>query len=185
MRPKTLLSVAFCTLGTSCLSSTDVGEGDARFFTYALTTVDGGVVPGPISSLPGLLLWEGEDGTMLTVWQGEVVCNGDGTAKESYGFRLSVAGSGIWHPIMVELHLTCESGGPGLVTFRNPATGEVLTGILQEGFEGCPVLAKEIPSPTSLRAGYRPSMSGAEFPSRLEFSGPLKGEFREKACSGM
>jgi hypothetical protein len=185
MRLKTLLLVALCTLGFSCSSTSDVEEGDARFFGYALTGVDGLAVPGPLSSLPGLVLWEGEGRTMLTVWRGQVVCNEDGTAEESYGFRLSVGGSEVWDPIMVELDLTCEFADPGFVTFRNPATGEVLNGTLQEGFEGCPALAKGIPSVQSLRAGYRPSTSQAEFPADLEFSGPLNGEFRQKTCSGM
>jgi hypothetical protein len=185
MRRRTLFFLALCTLGSSCSSTSDVEEQDARFLSYALTGVDGGAVPGPFSSLPGLLLWEGESGTKLTVWQGQVVCNEDGTAQESYGFRLSVGGSEVWDPIMVELDLTCEFADPGLVTFRNPGTGEVLNGTLQEGFEGCPALAKGIPSVQSLRAGYRPSMSQAEFPADLELSGPLNGEFRQKSCSGM
>lgn len=185
MRLKTLFLLALCTLVSSCSSTTDVEERDARFFSYALTGVDGWAVPGPLSSLPGLLLWEGEGGTKLTVWQGQVVCNEDGTAEESYGFRLSVGGSEVWDPIMVELDLTCEFADPGFVTFQNPATGEVLSGTLQEGFEGCPALAKGIPSLESLRSGYRAAMSQAEFPPELDFSGPLNGEFRQKTCSGM
>lgn len=185
MRLKTLFLVAFWMLGSSCSSTTEPEERDARFLAYSLTGVDGQAVPGPLSSLPGLLIWEGEGGAKLTVWEGQVVCNDDGTAEESYGFRLSVGGSAVWEPIIVELDLTCEFADPGLVTFRNPATGEVLDGTLQEGFEGCPALAKGIPSPQSLRRGYRPSMSQAELPAELEFSGPLNGDFRQTTCSGM
>jgi hypothetical protein len=147
--------------------------------------VNGQGVPGPLSSLPGLLLWEGEGGTKVALWQGEVVCNEDGTAEESYGFRLSVDGSEVWNPIMVKLDLTCELEAPGGVTFRNSATGEVMSGTFQEGFEGCPALAKGIPSVQSLRVGYRPSASEAAFPANLEFSGPLNGEFRLQSCLEM
>jgi hypothetical protein len=185
MRPTTLFLLALCILGLSCSSTNDLGEGDARFMDYSLTGVNGEAVPGPLSSLPGLLIWEGENGTKLTVWRGQVVCNEDGSAKESYGFRLSVEGSAVWDPIVVELDLACDFAGPGPVAFRNPTTGEVSYGTLQEGFDGCPALAKDIPSVQSLRAGYLPSQSQIQFPSQLELSGTLNGEFRLHSCSGM
>jgi hypothetical protein len=185
MRLTRLFLLALCTVGWSCGSATGVEERDASLTGYSLLLVDGQAVPTLFSSLPGLLVWEGENGTKLALWQGQVVCNEDGTAEERYGFRLSTEGSEVWDPIMVELDLTCEFDGTGLVTFRYPATGEVQEGAFLEGFEGCPALTKEIPTVETLRSGYRPSMSQAEFPEELEFPAPLNGEFRLATCMGM
>lgn len=185
MRTKSLLLVVFLAFGLSCSSITNMGEVWDMSPDYSLTTLDGSALPGPASSLPGLLIWEGEDGTQLTVWRGQVSCNEDGSGAENFGFRLSSKGSAIWDPIVVSIDLTCESAGGNQITFRNVDTGEVLHGTLQEGFEGCPVLAKALPSVQSLRAGYVSSGSGASFPAELEFSGALNGEYREHSCSGM
>lgn len=184
MRRTTLLVLTVCPLFVACSSTSDVDNPEARPLDFSLASVDGQALPGLASSLPGLPLWEGSDASMLTVWRGEVVCHADGTAQGSFGFRLSAHGSEVWDPIVVELDLTCESTAPELVTFRDPATGEVLNGTLHEGSEGCPGLSMGIPSVRSLRAGYRPSLSKADLPAGLDFSGPMSGEFREKECSG-
>lgn len=85
-------------------------------------------------------------GSRLTVRQGRVVCQRDGTAEESHEFRLSVAGSAVWDAIIVEADLSREFTGSGIVTFRDPSAGEFLHGTPQERFEGCPALAKGLPS---------------------------------------
>lgn len=182
MRLNTLLFAALCGLGLSCSSTTDEGETDLRLLEYSLAGVDGEAVPGALSSLPGLWIWKGGDGTVLTVAKGRLVCNADGTAEERYLFRLAEPGSAIWDPIWVNLDLTCEFSGPETVVFRYPFSGEHLVGTLGEGSDDCPFLFKKLPSPKSLRIGYAPKNSGAEFPAELAFSHSLLGNFEEKAC---
>ena len=182
MRNKILTLVALCGLVQSCSSTTDEGEKDLRLLDYSLSEVDGEALPGPISSLPGLVLWEGDDGSKLTVAQGQFSCAGDGTAEEGYLFRLSRQGSASWDAIWVNLELTCELTGPGAVRVRNPLTGEALDGTILERFDGCPVIAKELPSVESLRSGYASANSGAEFPPDLEFSSPPRGQFLAAEC---
>ena len=68
MRLKALFLAAVCAPGLSCSSVSEVETPEARFLDYSLAFVDGHALPGPASSLPGLLLWEGGDGSMLAVW---------------------------------------------------------------------------------------------------------------------
>ena len=184
MRLKVLSLVVLCGLVLSCSSPTDEGERDLRLLDYSLSELDGEALPGPLSSLPGLVLWEGDDGSKLAVAQGQLSCASDGAAEEAYLFRLSRQGSASWDPIWVNLELTCELTGPGWVRFRDRLTGEDLDGTILERFDGCPVLAKELPSVESLRFGYDPANSGAEFPAELEFSGPPRGDFQAVECLG-
>ncbi len=146
MRLKALSLVALYGLVLACSSTTDEGERDVRLLDYSLSEVDGEALPGSFSSLPGLVLWEGDDASKLTVAQGQFSCAADGTAEESYLFRLSRQGSASWDPIWVNLELTCELTGPGAVTVRYPLTDEGLEGTILERFDGCPVIAKELPS---------------------------------------
>jgi hypothetical protein len=182
MRMSARSLLALCGLFLSCSSTTDQGERDLRLLDYSLSEVDGAALPGPLSSLPGLVLWEGDDGSKLTVARGQLSCANDGTAEESYLFRLSRQGSAIWDPIWVNLDLTCELTGPESLRFRDRLTGEILDGAILERFDGCPVIAKELPSLESLRAGYAPANSGAEFPAELAFSGPARGDFLAVEC---
>jgi hypothetical protein len=184
MQLKALSFVALCGLTSACSSTTDEGERDLRLLDYSLSEVDGEFLPGPASSLPGLMLWEGEDGSKLTVAQGELSCSANGTAEESYLFRLSIQGSSVWDPIRVNLDLTCELTGPRSVRFRNPTTGEVFEGTVMERFDGCPVMAKELPELESLKIGYDPANSGTEFPAWLEFSDSPRGDFLAVECLG-
>ena len=184
MRLKVLALVALCGLVLSCSSSTDEGEKDPRLLDYSLSEVDGEALPGPVSSLPGLVLWEGDDGSKLTVAQGQLSCSADGTAEEGYLFRLSRQGSASWDPIWVNLELTCELTGLESLRFLDPLTGEGLEGTILERFDGCPVIVKELPSVESLRFGYTAANSGAEFPAELEFSGPPRGDFLAVECLG-
>lgn len=181
MRLSLLSLLALAGLVLSCSSTTDE-EKDLRLLEYSLSEVDGEALPGPASSLPGLVLWQGGDESKLTVAQGQLSCNADGTAVESYLFRLSSQGSASWEPIWVELELTCELTGPGSVAFRDPRTGERLDGTILERFDGCPVISKELPSVESLRSGYAPANSGAEFPAELDFGGPPRGDFLSVDC---
>jgi len=182
MGPKALSLVALCAFAPGCSSATDEGMRDLRLLDYSLSEVDGEALPGPLSSLPGLVIWEGGDGSKLTVAQGQLKCAADGTAEEGYLFRLSRQGSAVWHPIWVNLDLTCELTGPGSVRFRDGLTGEVLDGTILERFDGCPVIEKELPSVESLRTGYVPGSSGAEFPAGLELPGPPRGDFLAVEC---
>ncbi len=182
MRLKALWPVLLGSLSLSCSSATDEGERDLRLLDYSLSEVDGEVLPGPASSLPGLVLWEGDDGSKLSVAHGQLSCAENGTAEEGYLFRLSKQGSAVWDPIWVNLDLTCELTGPGSVRFRDNRTGEVLDGKILERFDGCPVIEKGLPSMESLRAGYASAESGAEFPIVLEFSDPLRGDFLAVEC---
>ena len=182
MRRKGLSRVALCGLVLSCSSTTNVEERDLRLLDYSLSEVDGEALPGPLSSLPGLVIWEGDDGSKLTVANGHLSCAADGTAEEGYLFRLARQGSAVWDPIRVNLELTCELTGPRSVRFRNRLTGEVLEGKILERFDGCPVFEKRLPSLESLRIGYAPANSGAEFPAELEFSGPPRGDFLAVEC---
>ena len=182
MRLLALSLVALCGLALSCSSTTDEGERDLRLLDYSLSEVDGEALPGPVSSLPGLVIWEGNDGSKLTVAQGQLRCAVGGTAAERYLFRLSRQGSAVWDPIEVNLDVTCELTGPGSLKFRDRQTGEVLDGTILERFDGCPVIAKELPSVESLRTGYAPTNSGAEFPADLEFSGSPRGDFQAVEC---
>lgn len=184
MRLKTLVLAGLCCFGWSCSSTTDEGEWDLRQLDYSLDAVDGEAVPGPLSSLPGLRIWEGNDGTILTVARGELACNPDGTAEELYLFRLAEPGSAIWDPIRVKIDVTCERFGSGSVRFRNRNTGETLDGTILERFDGCSVIEKALPSLISLKAGYSSANSGARFPAGVTFSGPTKGNFLEAQCYG-
>lgn len=184
MRLKTLLFLTACPLSAACSSISDAETPETRFLDYSLVVVDGRTLPGPLSSLPGLMFWEGDDGSMLAVWRGQVVCNQSGSAKVTFGFRLSDRGSEVWHPIVVELALTCESAGPELIIFRNPVTGEALSGTLSEGPDMCPALSMAIPSVQALRAGYRASLSQANLPGGLDFSGPMHAQFQDTECAG-
>jgi hypothetical protein len=182
MRLTALSFVALCGLALACSSATDEGEQDLRLLDYSLSEVDGESLPGAASSLPGLVLWEGEDGSKLTVAQGQLSCASDGTAEESYLFRLSMQGSAVWDPVRVNLDLTCELTGPTSVRFRDRLTGEVLDGTVQERFDGCPVMVKDLPDLESLRVGYDPANSGAEFPAWLELSSLPRGDFLAVEC---
>jgi len=177
--------VALCSLALSCSSTTAGEEWDQNPLDYSLSEVDGDALPRPLSSLPGLLIWEGDDDTKLTVAKGELSCAAGGTAAERYLFRLSWKGSAIWDPIWVNLDVTCESTGPGSMRFRDGLTGEVLDGTILERFDGCPVIEKNLPSVESLRAGYAPANSGADFPAGWEFSGPARGQFVATECIGI
>jgi hypothetical protein len=182
MRRKALFLLALFCLCSSCASPTDEGERDLRFIDYSLSEVEGEALPGPASSLPGLVLWEGDDGSKLTVANGGVSCAADGTAEERYLFRLSRQGSEVWDPIRVSLDVTCEPAGSGTVNFTDGRTGEVLAGAIMERFDGCPVIQKPLPSMESLRAGYDAAGSGADFPAELELTGSLRGDFVKTEC---
>jgi hypothetical protein len=155
---------------------------DLGLLDYSLSEVDGEPLPGPASSLPGLILWEGDDGSKLTVAQGALSCAANGIAEEGYLFRLSRQGSAVWDPIWVNLEVSCEITGQGSVRFRDRSTGEVRDGAILERFDGCPVIAIELPSVKSLRAGYAHAHSGAGFPVGLKFSSPLSGDFLAVEC---
>jgi hypothetical protein len=182
MRRKALILLTLPALFLSCASPTDEGNWELRSLDYSLSEVEGEALPGPLSSLPGLVLWEGDDGSTLTVASGGVSCAADGSAEERYLFRLSEQGSEVWDPIWVNLHVTCEPTGDGSVRFLDGRTGEVLDGAIMERFDGCPVIQKPLPSLESLRAGYAPANSGAAFPAELDLSGPLRGDFVESEC---
>jgi hypothetical protein len=183
MRLKRLIFAALCSFGWSCSSSTDEGAGYLQLLDYALAEVDGEAIPGPLSSLPGLWLWEGIDGTVLTVAKGELTCNANGTAEERYLFRLAQPGSAIWDPIRVKIDHTCELVGSGNVRFRDRDTGEVLDGTVMERFDGCTVISKKLPSVESLRRGYVSSNSEAPFPAELAFPSQLEGQFLDAECA--
>lgn len=185
MRLKALFLAGLCGLGLSCSDLTYGGEGDLSYLGYSLASVDGDAIPDLLSSLPGPAVWEGSDGSKLSMWQGQVACNEDGTAEERYGFRLNLAGSDVWDLISVAIDLTCEETGSGSVRFQDLETGEVLSGSVHEGSDGCGYLVKKLPNVESLRAGYMASESQTEFPAELEFSNPLQGSFREVNCPGM
>jgi hypothetical protein len=182
MHLKALSFVALSSLVPACSSATDEGERDLRLLDYSLSEVDGESLPVAASSLPGLVLWEGEDGSKLTVAQGWLSCAADGTAEEGYLFRLNMPGSAVWDPIRVNLDLTCELARPRLVRFRDRVTGEVLDGTVLERVDGCPVMAKELPNLESLRGGYDAASSGAEFPAWLELSDLPRGDFLAVEC---
>jgi hypothetical protein len=128
------------------------------------------------------MIWAGDDGSIVTVAQGQLSCSANGTAEESYLFRLSDQGSEVWDPIWVDLSLTCDATEAGAVLFQDSETGEVLDGNLMERFDGCPVIVKNLPSIESLRAGYTPANSGAEFPDDFDFSGSRTGQFLSAEC---
>jgi len=185
MRMKTLFALAaLCCFGLACSSSTDEGMRDIRLLDYALVEVGGESVPGPLSSLPGLWLWEGNDGTVVTVAKGGVACDDDGTAEESYLFRRAEPGSAIWDPIWVNIDLTCETVSPGSIRFRNPDTGEVTFGSITEDLQGCVTLSKAFPSVEALKIGYLSADSEASFPSGMGISGSPAGIYLESRCYG-
>lgn len=183
-RMKSLCLVAAGSLVLACSTTTDPEEPDLRHLDYSLSEVDGSALPGLASSLPGLPIWEGEDGSILTVARGALSCSADGSAEEIYLFRLSRQGSAVWDPIWVDLSLTCETTGPGSVQFRDSRMDEVIAATIQERFDGCPVIVKDLPSLESLKAGYAPGNSGAEFPAGLEFESTLRGDFLAEECLG-
>lgn len=184
MRVKTLSLVAVCCLALSCSSTTDEGQRDLTLLEYSLFEVDGAALPGPLSSLPGLVIWEGEDGSKLAVAEGQLRCAANGIAEESYLFRLSSLGSAVWDPIRVNLDLTCELTGPEALRFRDPSTGEVLDGTILARFDGCPVVSKEFPNVETLRTGFVPANSGAEFPTEMDLSDSPRGDFQAVECLG-
>jgi hypothetical protein len=119
---------------------------------------------------------------MLTVANGGLSCADDGTARETYLFRLSDKGSEVWDPIQVEIQLTCERLESGLVRFLNSQTGEALLGTPAERLDGCPAMEKDLPSMESLRAGFVSEDSQADFPAELELSGQRRGDFLGTEC---
>lgn len=179
---KAPLFLALCLLGASCSSVTDGGDQTLGQSSYSLVSVDGQAVPELFSSKPGRIIWEDEDGSMLAVFEGSVECRKDGTAQESYGFRLSQEGSPFWDPILVSLDVVCESGDDGSMRFDYPVTGESLQSTVKDGADACPHLTKALPSEEVLRAGVDPASSRADFPSELAFSTAPVGEFRGSTC---
>ena len=179
---KVPLYVALCLFGLSCSSATDGGGLEASKTSYSLVAVDGKAVPDLFSSLPGAILWEGEDGSMLAIWQGSVECGENGTAQENYGFRLSREGSALWTPIQVSVAVECEVSDSGSVRFDYLVTGDSLEATVEEEEFGCPRLSKPLPSVEALRAGVDPGSSLADFPAELAFSTPPVGEFRGSLC---
>ena len=184
MRKKALFLAGLCGLGLSCSSATDVGEWDGRLLDYSLVDVNGMEVPNSFSSWPGPVVWEGGDGLKLAMRSGQLVCDENGSAEESYGFFLSTDGV-TWDFISVEIELTCGLDASGTVMFRDRDTWEVLSGSFQEDSDGCSVLVKSLPSLESLRAGYKPSESRTGFPAALDLFGPVQGTFQEMDCVGM
>lgn len=186
MNVRMLSLLTVCIVLPACTSAVDLElESDLRHQDYSLSEVDGSALPGMLSSLPGLRIWEGADGSILTVARGGLSCSANGTAEEIYLFRLGHQNSAIWEPIWVNLSVRCQTIGPGSVRFRDSRTGEVLVGDLMERFDGCPVIVKNLPSLESLRAGYVGSESEAEFPASLEFSGSQRGQFIAPSCLTM